>query len=103
MDICVPVIVLNVTWEDYTNHVSLLVDAPYLVATIVTFPVQMSVLHVQCLVGTTAITVDVLRNVVSHVFLVWRIVSGSVSISDVLRNVVRCVIALVVMIHVLNV
>ena len=96
------VLVLNVIWEDCTSHASLRVVALYPAATAVTFPVQMNVLHAHNPTITTAITVDAPRNAVSYVFLVWTIVSGGVSISSVPRNAVRCVIALVVMVHALK-
>ena len=74
----------------------------YLVAIFVSFHVLMNVPLAMSLVGTTAITAGAIRSVVSYVSPVWRIVSGSVGIINVSRNVVKCVIALVVTIHALN-
>ena len=92
----------HVTGEGYTNVAVLNVIVCYLVAISASFRVLTSVLLAANPVKITAVIIGVQTSVVNHVFPVQRIVSGSVSILSVPRNVVRSVIALVAIVHVLS-
>ena len=84
------------------NLVILLVVVLCLVVTYASFHVLVSVLLVINLLEIIVAIVSVQTNVVNHVPPVWKIASGSVNITSVPKDVVRCVIALAVMAHALN-
>ena len=102
VDTNVLAIATHVTGEGFMSVATLHVVVLYLVAIFVNFHVLMNARLVTNCVQTIAVTVSVIRNVVSHVSPVWMIVNGSVGILSVRKSVVRCVITLAVIIHALD-
>ena len=90
------------TKGDCINTAILHVVVFYLVAIFVSFHVLMNVPLAMSLVGTTAITAGAIRSVVSLVPPVWRIVGGSVNTLNVPRNVVSHVTAIAVIVLALD-